>query len=74
MIQDEFFRYPCYERQHLSHPASFYLWMLFAQQIVVHRKLGPQIDVTEPLRSGTQGEEFKLLRVQPSEGNSGFLG
>lgn len=41
--------------------------------MVVHWNLGPQIDVTGPLRSGTQGEEFKLLRVQPSKGNSGLL-
>lgn len=74
MIQVEFFRYPCYERQLLSHPTSFYLWMLFTHQMVVHWNLGPQIDVTGPLRSGTQGEEFKLLRVQPSKKNSGFLG
>lgn len=51
-----------------------YLCMLFTFWIAVRWKLGSQIDVTGPLRKETQGEEFRLLRVQPSEGNSGFLG
>lgn len=64
----------CLLQHHMLYPPYAIVWVLLAHQIVVHWKLGPQIDVTGPLRSGAQGEVFKLLRVLHSKGYSGSLG